>query len=226
MQRLLRSDFQIRSIVVSEAHLARLPADLSQRLDVFVLPVELASELVGFKFHAGVLACVERPAKKALNDWLDQLAGHQTFIACPRLTDPENMGTMIRLAAGFGVSGLLVGEQSTDAFSRRSVRVSMGHAFALPIYQSENMLSDIRHLAEEHDFEIVSVELTDDAIPLHTFQPGQRTLLLFGNETDGLSADYLETSQQTVMIPMSGQVDSLNVANSAAIVLYHLTRPA
>lgn len=223
VQRLLSSDFAVRSIVIDQAHRERFPEDLGERTDLFVLPTELASSLVGFRFHAGVLACGERPVVEQFDHWMSKLGDHRTLVVCPRITDPENIGTLIRLCAGFGIDGLIVGTQSTDPFSRRSIRVSMGHAFSLPIYQSDNLLHDLTSLRNHYGYQRIAVELTDDAVPLQQIQRSKRSLLMFGNETDGLANEYLAVADISTLIPMHGQVDSLNVAISAAIVMYHLS---
>ncbi|MCA8998679.1 MAG: RNA methyltransferase [Planctomycetaceae bacterium] len=223
VERLLASDFEVQSVVVDEAHRRRFPEDLGERTDVFVLPSKLANELVGYRFHAGVLGCGERPAERRLVDWIETLTSHRLLVCCPRITDPENIGTIIRLCAGFGVDGLLVGTQSTDPFSRRSIRVSMGHAFSLPIQESSNLMVDLLQLRQDFDYEIVAVEVTDTAETLKDYRPGPRSVLLFGNESDGLSRELIDFSDRATMIPMHGQVDSLNVAISAAIVMHHVT---
>lgn len=221
VERLLAGDFPVASVLVSEPYRHRFPADLGERTTVLTIPQPLVELLVGYQFHAGVLACGLHKPETSLDDWLNLQAPPALLVACPRITDPENLGTIIRLGAGFGAGGLMVGRKSTAPFSRRSIRVSMGHVFALPIRQPVDDLAELRSLRRDYGYEIVAVELTPDAIPLKYFRPGPRTCLLFGNESDGLSPEYLAAADRTVMIPMHGQVDSLNVAISAAIVLNH-----
>jgi tRNA G18 (ribose-2'-O)-methylase SpoU len=135
VRRLLDSPFPVESIVVSERRRDFLAEVVPEHVPLLVLPQELAAELVGYNFHHGVMACGRRLPQPELHDLLPAGCGPVLFVACPRMTDPDNMGGLIRLCAGFGVRGLLLGDSCSDPFSRRVLRVSMGTAFQLPILE-------------------------------------------------------------------------------------------
>jgi len=135
VRRLLDSPFPVESIVVSERRRDFLTEAVPEQVPLLVLPQELAAELVGYNFHHGVMACGRRLPQPELADLLPAETGPALFVACPRMTDPDNMGGLIRLCAGFGVRGLLLGDSCSDPFSRRVLRVSMGTAFQLPILE-------------------------------------------------------------------------------------------
>ena len=81
-----------------------------------------------------VAAAGKRRESPSISEWLPtETTLPELVVVCPRITDPDNLGTLIRLCVGFGVRALLLGPGSTDPFSRRVLRVSMGHAFFLPI---------------------------------------------------------------------------------------------
>ena len=115
VERLLASRFKTHSVLLSERKVGLLPEGLN--VPVYVVADDLAQQLVGYNFHAGFLACGERPSELSI----DRLMNEQSsplIVACPRITDPENLGTIIRIAAGFGATGILIGAQSCDPFSR------------------------------------------------------------------------------------------------------------
>jgi tRNA G18 (ribose-2'-O)-methylase SpoU len=135
VRRLLDSPFPVESIVVSERRRDFLAEVVPDDVPLLVLPQELAAELVGYNFHHGVMACGRRLPQPELSDLLPPGSEPALFVACPRITDPDNMGGLIRLCAGFGVRALLLGDACSDPFSRRVLRVSMGTAFQLPILE-------------------------------------------------------------------------------------------
>ena len=146
-----------------------------------------------------------------------------TLVVCPDIANTENLGTLIRIAAGFGVDAMVLGERSCNPFYRQSVRVSMGTIFSLPIVESTDIRSDLRRLCDEFGVELVATVLDETAEPLDRAGRADKTALLFGNEAQGLSAEIVELCQRRVTIPMKRGTDSLNVYVAAGIFLYHYT---
>ena len=231
VRRLVDSDFAVDSILVSERRKHTIEDIDSDRHRIFVVPEELGSQLVGFEFHAGVLAAGKRRESPSISEWLpSQLASNELVVVCPRMTDPDNLGTLIRLCVGFGVRALILGPGSTDPYSRRVLRVSMGHAFFLPIVQADddNLAPQLIALRERHGFRFLATVLDETATPLDQFPFGgnrddgspQRMGVLLGNEADGLDPQWVDFCHERVTIPMGPQADSLNVSVSAGIFLH------
>lgn len=222
--RLLASDFQVESILLAESAVAELRPFLSDHFPVFVLPTPRIEELVGFRFHRGVLACGRRVRQTALPDreyFIDRPTA--TWVCCPHTVLPDNLGSIIRISTAFGVDGILIGEQAADPFSRRVIRVSMGNIFELPIVEPASLSTALGVLKSEHGFRIVAATGDPNDTMLPIARPAPRIMLLLGHEAHGLSPDMLQLADDRVTIPMSGKTDSLNVANAAAILLYQLT---
>ena len=218
VERLLASDFEVVSVLVSERRVASLEPFAEPGFDVLTIPDKLATELVGFKFHAGMMACGRRkPAQE-----LGALAEVQTLVACSRVDDPENLGSIIRHCGAFGIGGLLLGPGCADPFSRRVIRVSMGNGFCLPIRESSDLSSELTRLRTEHGFRLIATVLGPDAEPLHGATVSGHAVILFGNEAHGLEPGLVDICDRRVTIPMHSPADSLNVAVAAAIVLYEL----
>jgi tRNA G18 (ribose-2'-O)-methylase SpoU len=230
VKRLVESDFAVDSILVTDRRQHMVEGIDPDRYRIFVLPDDLASQLVGYDFHGGVVAAGWRRESPAISDWLPPDAiSSVRVVVCPRITDPDNLGTLIRLCVGFGVRALILGPGSTDPFSRRVLRVSMGHAFFLPIMQAEDLRSPLTALRERYGVRFLATVLDQTATPLELFPLGgleenasrtSRIGLLFGNEADGLEPEWIEFCDDRVTIPMGPQADSLNVAVSAGIFLH------
>ena len=225
VERLIASDLEVESILVSERRgeeygpfFDRLAPDVP----VYLVEQKAAEGLVGYNFHAGVLACGKRPANASLDDLVRDKS--ERLVWCPGLNSPENLGTIMRLSAAFGVIGVLVGPSAPDPYSRRVVRTSMGNLFSLKVREVSQPLEDINWLKREAGFTVYATVLSDKAIELDQIPPAERSLLVFGNEADGLSEEFRQLADTELIIPMSPGVDSLNVSHAASICLYHFRR--
>lgn len=221
-ERLCASRYPVASALVSDRWAGRV--DLPGDVPLYVVPHRLIDEVVGFNFHQGVLACGRRvPAPS-----LESIVGAKrpsTVVVCPSLTNPENLGAIIRIADVFGVDALIVGPRSPDPLSRRVLRVSMGTALRQPVLVEEALERSIQTL-RQLGFVLFATVLDPGAEPLSAVSRPDRVALLLGNENVGLSSEWIDACERRVTIPMRPGAESLNVAVAAGIVLYHLTLPA
>ncbi len=230
VRQLVKSDFAVDSILVTDRRMHTLDGIDLERHPVYVLSDAQASQLVGFDFHGGVVAAGWRRESPAIADWMPRDASTSGLVVvCPRMNDPDNLGTLIRLCVGFGVRALILGPGSTDPYSRRVLRVSMGHAFFLPIMQTDDLRPHLLALREQHKFRFLATVLDPSATPLDQLPFGSvpgagaspsRLGLLFGNEADGLEPEWSDFCDERITIPMGPEADSLNVSVSAGIFLH------
>jgi tRNA G18 (ribose-2'-O)-methylase SpoU len=223
VQRLLASDFPCESILTSSKRADEVAAMAPPEVTVYVADAEVLDQVIGFKFHQGVLACGRRKPSPTLED-VCAARRRLTLVVCPEIANTENLGMLIRIAAGFGADAMVLGERSCSPFYRQSVRVSMGTIFSLPIVESKDILSDLRRLREEFGVETVATVLDESAEPLENAGRADKLALLFGNEAQGLSPEIVAKCDRRVTIPMKHGTDSLNVYVAAGIFLYHFTR--
>jgi RNA methyltransferase, TrmH family len=171
--------------------------------------VDLSSELFDAlsetKSPQDVLGLFERPAVSASKI----LSRRDTIaVALDAVQDPGNVGTIVRLAAAFDAAGVLLLPGCADPFGPKAIRSSAGAVLSVPVAT------------------ITADELLAEGVPLYatamsgakTDPPARNAILIFGNEGSGVSHELLAASS-TIAIPMSGRVESLNVATSAAILL-------
>lgn len=228
VRRLLQSDHATLSVLTSERRVESLQADLPPDVDVFVLDHAAVSEIVGYKFHSGVLAHGRAKPNPSLDDLapaLNEPAALVNVVVCVHIDNPDNLGTILRTASGLGAAMVIVGEGCADPYSRRTLRVSMGEAFRIPIRISEFLEADLRDLRDRWSFTLVATVLDPTAMELRSAAPPERTALLLGNEAHGLEARWRDLCPMLVRIPMANQVDSLNVAVACGICLHHFTGP-
>jgi tRNA G18 (ribose-2'-O)-methylase SpoU len=221
VRRLLASDFQTESVMLAQRRVAEIAPIVPENVPVFIVPDAMMQQVVGFKFHSGVLACGRRKSPASLDEAMSRLPPRATIVICPEIANTENLGALIRIAAGFGADAMLLGERSCDPFYRQSIRVSMGTVFSLNLLQSQDLLRDLRLMKKQWGIELIATVLDESAQPLAETRRSERVGLLFGNEAQGLPNEILAECDRRVTIPMKLGTDSLNVAIAAAVTLYH-----
>ena len=224
VRRLLASDFPVESVFVAEKRAAELAAIVPAGVPVYTASLGVMEKVLGFAFHSGIIACGRRKPRQSLDEVVPKGRERLTLVVCPDLSNVENIGSVVRLCAGFGVDALVLGEKCHDPFWRQSVRVSMGTVFKLPLVQSDNLLRDMGRLKEEWGVELAATVLDDSAEPLAKAARPAKFGLLFGGEAQGLEEPYVRACDRKVTIPMRMGTDSLNVAVAAGIFLYHFTK--
>ena len=231
VRRLLSSDFPIDSVMLADRRVDEIAPLVRDEIPVYVVPQSLMNDILGLKFHSGVLACARRKPGQTLDAVVPRdkpQGGRLTLVICPDISNVENIGSLIRLAAGFGADAMILGERCHDPFWRQSVRVSMGTIFQLPLYQSDDLARDLRRLRDEWGVELIATVLDAPPVaePLEHARRGEKLGILFGGEAQGLERQWTDACDRRVTIPMHHGTDSLNVAVAAGVFLYHFTRAA
>ena len=226
VRRLLASRYPAVSVLLAKRRVDAIAPLAPPEVPVFVGDDAMIRQILGFKFHTGVIAVGRRLPSQPLAEIFEARRGPMTLVVCPEISNSDNMGSMIRISAAFGADAVVLGERCHDPFWRQSIRVSMGTVFAMPLLRSENLLRDLKELREGWGVQLVASVLSDDAEPLAGAKRPERIGLLFGNEAQGLDEAHVAACDRRVTIPMKLGTDSLNVAVAAGIFLYHFTRDA
>lgn len=167
----------------------------------------------------GVLALV-RDTATGLDDVLD---ADGPWLWLDGLQDPGNVGAVVRVAAAFGVAGLLVGEGTADPLGLKALRASAGLALAVPF--ARGSAADIARACEARGRTVWALETGgDDVLAVAGTPPG--LVLAVGAEGPGLSDAARRAASRLVGIPLAPRVDSLNAAVAVGIAAAHLFRKA
>jgi tRNA G18 (ribose-2'-O)-methylase SpoU len=224
LRRLIDSPLRTDRVLLSERRVEEMAPIVPPGVPVYVASDSMLRDVIGYKFHSGVIAAGVRPAVKSIDEVLPRDRERLTLVVLPEIANAENLGSLFRIAAGFGVDAVILGERSADPFWRQCVRVSMGNVFKLPLARSDDLLRDLGRLRTEWGVSIVGTVLDERAESLATFHRDARTAILFGNEAQGLDAATVAACDRLLTIPMKLGTDSLNVAVAAGIVMYEVTR--
>jgi tRNA G18 (ribose-2'-O)-methylase SpoU len=215
----------IRSVLVSEAaqqQLVGVLARLDRSVPVYVCPVQSFRDITGFHIHRGCVALVERLAPRGVREILE---GARLVLMLESIANPDNVGGIFRNAAAFGADGVLLDAATCDPLYRKAIRTSMGAVLRVPFARAE--WAEALPIVRSIGFAVVALTPDERAEPIDRFAEnrlGDRLALLLGNEGSGLSAAVWALADARVRIPMTRQVDSLNVAVAAGIALSRLTR--
>ena len=138
------------------------------------------------------------------------------------LSDPTNVGTIIRNAAAFEVDLVIADPRGASPFSRRAARTSAGYIFSTPTVVAEPLSAIDMLKTQCPRLEILAATPHHESAALHQFCAPETWALLIGNEGYGLTEEATDMADHSVRIPMAPSVDSLNAAASTAILLYSL----
>ena len=142
------------------------------------------------------------------------------LVVLEAVDNPANVGSVIRNAAAFGFDGLILDHTSADPLARRSLRVAMGTAFALPHARTKHLADELRSL---DGWQLLAMTPDPSATSIDDVDAGDRVAVLIGSERAGLSDALLDISVP-VRIPMADGVDSLNAAAATAVACFALRR--
>lgn len=193
-------------------------------LPVFVATREQMRALTGFERTRGALAAFRRPALPPPGSLLESAT---RVAVLENVTNHTNIGAIFRSAAALGIDAVLVTPSCHDPYYRRAARVSMGTVFQVPwtrIGSGADWTCNGMPLLHEHGFTTCALALSDDSIRLQDdrLKKCDKLALVLGTEGDGLAARTIAACDHTVRIPMSHDVDSLNVAAASAVAFWEL----
>ncbi len=215
VERLFRSDFAVETLLATDQKLRNFESRIPDDVVVYHMDRDLASVLLGYSFHNGVLATARKKPAAKLENVIPE-SGPSLVLYGDQIIDQQNIGLMIRIAAAFGASAVVLGPGSADPFSRRVLRVSMGNGLFLPIIESPDGLDSLQTL-KQLGHQCCATVLDNSATELSGFSFSERCVLLFGNETHGISQSVMERCETELTISMLNGTDSLNVAIAMGI---------
>ena len=213
---------------------ARIDEQWGPDIPVYVASPEQLKRLTGYRLHRGALSAMRRWPLPSVEE---VCRGAHRVAVMENIVDPTNVGALMRSAAALDVDAVLVTPSCGDPLYRRAARVSMGTVFQVPwtrIDGDDKHYWPFKGLEELHSlgFTTVAMALEDDSISLDELtrrlnssasdpQHIDKLALIFG---DGLNRHTIARADLTVKIPMSHDVDSLNVAASSAVAFYATRR--
>ena len=157
-------------------------------------------------------------AKKCINDLHSFIVEDGLYVALDGVQDPGNLGTIIRTAVAAGAKGIFLLKGTVDPYNEKCVRSTMSALCNIPIFE-DITLSEFYDFIKDNTIKTYVTSL-DNAKPYHTISYAKRTMVILGNEGNGVSKEIIEMCDQAITIPMYGDIESLNVSIAAALCMY------
>ncbi len=216
----LNSGYSPVALLCEQKHITGDAASIIEQhpsMPVYTGSRELLTQLTGYTLTRGVLCAMQRPIEPPIEEICRDAS---RIVVIDGVVDTTNIGAIFRSAVALGIDAVLLTRNSCDPLNRRAVRVSMGSVFLVPWSWLDGGIEQLHSLG----FETAAMALTDDSIPIDS--PVLTTLpklaIIMGTEGDGLPAETIAKATHVVRIPMSHNVDSLNVAAAAAVAFWEL----
>ena len=185
---------------------------------IYTAELSVLQNLIGYHLTRGMLCAMRR---KALPEPAVLCEKARRLVVLENVMNPTNLGAIFRSAAALGMDAILLTPGCTDPLYRRAIRVSMGTVFQIPwTYAAENWLDFLK----ERGFFTLAMALCPGSRSLRDpeLAARERLAIVLGTEGDGLAPATIAACDDTVYIPMSHGVDSLNVAAASAVAFFQL----
>ena len=167
----------------------------------------------------GVIVIAERPDRQQLQLPATDIG---LFVYLIKINNPSNLGAVVRTAEAAGAGGVITSPGSTDIYSPKALRASMGSAFRVPIFTDVSFVEAVE-VARRSNVRVVAADVGSNQSYIEAGWRGRRMLVL-GSEAHGLHSTELELVDETILIPMENEVESLNLAVSAGIIMFEAKR--
>lgn len=223
-----------RMVLACLLHDARQILERFEGTDVpiFTAEFEVLTKMTGFKLTRGMLCALKR---QPLMDYQNMCEGKDRIVILENVMNPTNVGAIFRSAAALNMDAVFLTPGCSDPLYRRASRVSMGTVFQIPwtFIQDNNEMRCQRKILwprqaitelREMGYKTAALALTDDSVGIDNpeLMQEEKLAIILGTEGEGLMDRTIEMCDYTVKIPMSHDVDSLNVAAASAVAFWQL----
>ena len=185
-------------------------------------------KITGFNLTRGLLAAFKRKPGISVEEFL---ADKKHIVVLEGVVNPTNVGAIIRSAAAMFADGIVLSPDCADPLYRRASRVSMGTVFQVPwtfsTLSPQMWYENGTTIFHQNGFKLVATALKADSIPItdKSLKKSEKLAVFLGSEGSGLADSTINACDFKAIIPMSGGVDSLNVAAASAVAFWELFKP-
>ena len=228
IERALNGGYTPVALLMEQKHIEGDGAPIIARcpeVPVYTASRQVLEALTGFALTRGVLCAMERRALPSVEELLQNA---RRVAVLEGIVDPTNVGAIFRSAAALNMDAVLVTPTCCDPLYRRAVRVSMGTVFQVPWTKIGDDHTQWPHPGLERlqalGFKTAAMALREDSVSIDDagLLSEDKLAIVLGTEGDGLANDTIANCDYTVKIPMSHEVDSLNVAAASAVAFWQL----
>ena len=184
-------------------------------IKIITVSSKVFDDISDVKTPQGILAVIKKKPNKQIETNTDYI------LALDSLQDPGNMGTIIRTADSANINQIIINKTPVDPYSPKVIRSTMGAIYRMNIIEVENLESTLKEL-QSKSFKVITTDLKAEK-SIYDINYN-RTIVVIGNEANGVSQEVLEIADERVIIPMLGKTESLNASIAASIMIYEHVR--
>lgn len=144
------------------------------------------------------------------------------WLILENVQDPGNLGTMFRTGEGAGISGVIMDKATVDIYNPKTIRSTMGAIYRMPFYITDHLEDTIQKMKESGI--LVYAAHLEGSVCYDEPDYKQSSAFMIGNEGNGLTEEMASLANRYIRIPMGGQLESLNAAMAAGILMYEANR--
>ena len=216
----VKENAELHSVFVTESFLKKQGEALNfpSSADLFVITDELGKSISDTSSSQGVFAVCKAIEKPHFSQVIKR--GGKYLLLC-NLQDPGNLGTIIRTADAVGLDGVFLSE-CCELYNPKVIRSTMGSLFRLNV--SEVVFEEIFPLFEQRKVPSYAAVIDRDAVSLTDCDFSEGGVVLIGNEGNGLPESITKACGKKLTIKMNGNINSLNAAMAAGIIMWELVK--
>ncbi len=177
---------------------------------------KIFNDISDVKTPQGILAVI----KKNQNNQIETNSNY--ILALDSLQDPGNMGTIIRTADSANINQIIINKTTVDPYSPKVIRSTMGAIYRTNIIEVEDLKATLKEM-QSNGFQIITTDLKATQ-SIYDINYNNKTVVVIGNEANGVSQEILQIADKKVIIPMLGKTESLNASIAASIMIYEYVR--
>lgn len=205
--------------LVEKVYISKRFSDMPGLGDVEVVDDRVFQSAADTKTPQGIMAIVRR-THYTMEEVMQ--GENPLLLILENIQDPGNLGTIVRTAEGAGITGIIMSSDTVDIYNPKTIRSTMGSIYRVPfVYETD--MSEVLQRVKRQGIRTYAAHLKG----VHSYEePDYRTgcAFLIGNEGNGLTEALAGQADEYIRIPMSGQVESLNAAVAAALLMYEANR--
>ena len=206
-------------LIVSDAAVEKYAADTEKFSlisdECYKIPESLFKKISDTKTPQGIIAVAKMPVTGSCG--IDK---NGKYIALENVSDPSNLGAISRTAEALGVNGIILSSDGCDPYSPKALRASMGTLLRVPVFVTESFAETLKSTGLKRYACVV--DKTAESIKEQSF--GNGSVVMIGNEANGLTDSAKQSADVLVTIPMTGRAESLNAAAAAAIAMWEMMK--
>lgn len=229
--RALAAGYEPVSVLMEERYIDSFDFSFMDKFNdvkLYTADIRELVKITGFNLTRGLLAAFKRKPGISVEEFL---ADKKHIVVLEGVVNPTNVGAIIRSAAAMFADGIVLSPDCADPLYRRASRVSMGTVFQVPwtfsTLSPQMWYENGTTIFHQNGFKLVATALKADSIPItdKSLKKSEKLAVFLGSEGSGLADSTINACDFKAIIPMSGGVDSLNVAAASAVAFWELFKP-